>query len=111
MDRTSKNPPELPIPSSNAATAPEGEYVRLKLELAQTRAKTDSFRLRARELISKRDGLREAAAKSQADSEEQQLILLETRQSVKKLKAQLDFAEEERQMLWRKFEEEEGEDD
>ena len=60
-------------PPSPSASVSEDEYIRLKLELAQARAATDTSRLKARQLISKRDGLREDTAKNRAESEEQQV--------------------------------------
>mmetsp|Transcript_41150 Transcript_41150/g.87689 ORF Transcript_41150/g.87689 Transcript_41150/m.87689 type:complete len:98 (-) Transcript_41150:354-647(-) len=91
--------------STSAASASEDEYVRLKLELASARAATDTARLRARQLISSRDGLREDASKNRAEAEEQQLILEQTRESNEKLRAQIRDAEEERDRLLSKIEE------
>lgn len=104
----SKNPPDQRHRGSSAS-ASEEEYIRLKIELAQTRAKTDTDRLHARQLISKRNEIREAAAKSKAESEEQSLLLVETLGSIKQLQKQLDDAEEERQKLWKQFEERQNE--
>mmetsp|Transcript_16176 Transcript_16176/g.30514 ORF Transcript_16176/g.30514 Transcript_16176/m.30514 type:complete len:98 (-) Transcript_16176:3362-3655(-) len=85
--------------STSAASASEDEYVRLKLELASARAATDTARLRARQLISKRDGLREDVSKNRAEAEEQRLILVQTRESNDKLRVQIKTAEEERKRL------------
>lgn len=86
-------------PPSPSASASEDEFVRLKLELAQARAATDTARLQARQLISKRDGLREDAAKNKTETEELQQILTQTRESNEKLKSQIQSAEEERDLL------------
>lgn len=93
-----------PHKMSTSASASEDEYVRLKLELAQARAATDTARLQARQLISKRDGLREDVVKNRAEVEEQQLILEQTQDSNDKLKAQIKTAEEERGRLLKKIE-------
>ncbi|KAL3785364.1 hypothetical protein HJC23_011047 [Cyclotella cryptica] len=85
-------------------TAPDKDYIRLKLELAQTRARTDSIRLQARQLLSQRKHLREMAAKSLAETEEQQLILAETMKSIENLQNQLGMAEQERDSLLEKLE-------
>mmetsp|Transcript_15660 Transcript_15660/g.33916 ORF Transcript_15660/g.33916 Transcript_15660/m.33916 type:complete len:102 (-) Transcript_15660:465-770(-) len=95
-------------PPSSSASASEDEYVRLKLELAQARAATDTARLQARQLISKRDGIREDAAKHRAESAEQQQILQQTQGSNEKLKAQIKDAEDERDQLLEKIEGEEN---
>lgn len=58
---------------ATAYFAPEDEYVRLKLELAQVTAATDTKRLQSRTLISERDGLREDAEKITAETEGQQV--------------------------------------
>ncbi|KAL7546397.1 hypothetical protein ACHAWF_009732 [Thalassiosira exigua] len=102
----SVNPPHSP-----SASVSEDEYVRLRLELAQARAATDTARLQARQLISKRDGHREDAAKNRAEAEEQQLILRQTQESNEKLKTQLKSAEEERDRLLQEIEEKEKEND
>ena len=88
----------------------EEEYYRLKLELAQTRAKTDTARLQARQLITKRDEIRESVATARANAEEQQLILAETVESIIKLKSQLNVVEEERKRLWGEFEKKGGDE-
>lgn len=75
------------------------ELIRLKLEIAQTRARTDTIRLQARQLISQRTTLRESAAKSRTEMEEQRLILAETMESINKLRRQLRKAEDERDKL------------
>ncbi|KAL9191223.1 hypothetical protein ACHAXT_000929 [Thalassiosira profunda] len=92
-------------PPSPPASASEDEYVRLKLELAQARAATDTARLHARELIGKRDGLREDAANNRAEAKQQQQVLKQTQESNERLKAQIKSAEEEREELLRKIEE------
>lgn len=89
---------------STTASATEDEYVRLKLELAAKRASVDTVRLQARQLISKRDGLREEVAKNKAESEEQQQILQQTKESNEKIKAQIIEAEEERDGLSKEIE-------
>ncbi|KAL7477760.1 hypothetical protein ACHAW6_003555 [Cyclotella cf. meneghiniana] len=91
--------------------APDKDYIRLKLELAQTRAKTDSIRLQARQLLSQRKHLREMAAKSIAETEEQQLILAETTKSIENLRKQLEIADEEQSSLLKKLEQKEKEDE
>ena len=90
---------------STSASASEDEYVRLKSELAQARAATDTARLQARQLISKRDGLRGDVVKNRAEVEEQQLILEQTQDSNEKLKVQIKIAEEERDQLLEEIEE------
>ncbi|KAL7471397.1 hypothetical protein ACHAXS_011629 [Conticribra weissflogii] len=90
-----------PTPSTASI---EEEYIRLKLELAQTRAKTDTARLQARQLITKRDEIKDLLAASKAEAEEQELILKETQESVKKLKEHLDRVENEKMKLWDDFE-------
>ena len=82
----------------------ENEYIRIKLELAQTRARTDTARLEARGLINKRDTLREAVAASKEETEEQNLILAETMDSIEKLKAQISIAEMESTKLLARLE-------
>mmetsp|Transcript_16151 Transcript_16151/g.38720 ORF Transcript_16151/g.38720 Transcript_16151/m.38720 type:complete len:102 (-) Transcript_16151:93-398(-) len=94
-------------PPSPSASVSEDEYIRLKLELAQARAATDTSRLKARQLISKRDGLREDTAKNRAESEEQQQILAQTQDSNMKLNEQIKKAEVERDRLLKKIQ---GED-
>mmetsp|Transcript_14051 Transcript_14051/g.29568 ORF Transcript_14051/g.29568 Transcript_14051/m.29568 type:complete len:138 (+) Transcript_14051:3-416(+) len=90
-----------PTPSTASI---EEEYIRLKLELAQTRAKTDTARLQARQLITKRDEIKDSLAASKAEAEEQDLILKETQESLKKLKEHLDRVETEKMKLWEAFE-------
>ena len=70
-----------------------------KLELASTRAATDTARIQARQLISQRDALREDATKNRAEAEEHKLILKETKDSNEKLKSQIKTAEEEKDDL------------
>jgi len=81
------------------------EFIRLRLELAQTRSQTDTTRLSARRLISERTALRESAAKTKVETEEQRLILAETMQSIHKLKTDLKKAEEARDILKRRLNE------
>lgn len=92
-------------PSRSSRSAADEEYVRLKLELAQARAATDTARLKARQLISKRDGLREDAAKNRVEAEEQQRILNQTSESNEKLRAQIKSAQDERKQLLKQIEE------
>lgn len=93
---------------SSSASNQDDAYVRLRLELAQARAATDTARLKARQLISKRDCLREDATKNKAEKEEQQLILQQTKESNEKLKSQIKGAEEERDRLLEKIREKDG---
>jgi hypothetical protein len=58
---------------ATATSASEDEYVRLKLELAQVTAATDTKRLQSRTLISERDGRREDTEKITADTEGQKV--------------------------------------
>ncbi len=71
--------PFAPVAAASAATAlsaSEDEYyVRLKLELAQVTASTDTKRLQSRTLISERDGRREDAEKIKAETEVQQVCV------------------------------------
>ncbi|KAL3795076.1 hypothetical protein ACHAWO_009239 [Cyclotella atomus] len=83
------------------------ELVRLKLELAQTRSRTDSIRLQARQLISQRTTLKESAAKTDVEIGEQRLILAETMESINTLEKELKRAEEERNRLKKKLGEKE----
>ncbi|KAL7510991.1 hypothetical protein ACHAXN_007910 [Cyclotella atomus] len=83
------------------------ELVRLKLELAQTRSRTDSIRLQARQLISQRTTLKESAAKTGVEIGEQRLILAETMESINTLEKELKRAEEERNRLKKKLGEKE----
>lgn len=87
--------------SSSAATA-DNEYVTLKLALVQTRARTDSARLAARQMISKRNALKEETAKIKSECEEQVLILQQTQESNARLREQIEKAEEERRCLLEK---------
>jgi len=87
----------------DAATTPH-EYVRLKHELAQTRARTDKKRIEARQLISQRDGLKSDVAKESVEVEEKQLILEETLVSIKRLKEQIEVAKGEKDVLMKKIE-------
>lgn len=94
------------IHDHHSTPTPEAEeFIRLKLELAQTRSRTDATRLQARRLISERTTLRESAAKTQVDTEEQRLILAEAMQSIHKLKIDLKKTEEERDVLKQKLNE------
>ena len=81
------------------------EFIRLKLELAQARAAADSARLRARQLISNRDSLRDNDVKNRAEMEEKQRIIEQTRESNEKLAAQVKIAAEEQAQLLMKIEE------
>jgi len=81
------------------------EFIRLKLELAQARAAADSARLRARQLISNRDSLRDNDVKNRAEMEEKQRIIEQTRESNEKLAAQVKIAAEEQVQLLMKIEE------
>lgn len=81
------------------------EFIRLKLELAQARAAADSARLRARQLISNRDSLRDNDMKNRAEMEEKQRIIEQTRESNEKLAAQVKIAAEEQVQLLMKIEE------
>lgn len=85
--------------SASVATGTPDEYVRLKHELAQTRAKTDKLRIEARQIISQRDGLKSDVTKESAEVEEQRLILQETLDSIKKLEEKIEEAKEERDLL------------
>ena len=89
--------------TSTAISSPD-EYVRLKHELAQTRARTDKKRIEARQLISQRDGLRSDVAKESAEVEEKQLILSETVESIKRLKDEIEQVKEEKDELLKKVE-------
>lgn len=80
-------------------------FVVPKLELASTRAATDTARIQARQLISQRDALREDAAKNRAEAEEHKLILKETKDSNEKLKSQIKTAEEEKDDLLNRIKE------
>jgi chromosome segregation ATPase len=80
-------------------SATDEDLIHLKLELAQIRARTDSTRLQARQLISQRKTLRETAKKISAETEEQQLILVEKMAVINKLKQEVVRAEEERERL------------
>jgi hypothetical protein len=91
-------------------SAPDKDFIRLKLELAQTRARTDSIRLQARQLLSQRKHLREMAAKYIAETEEQQLLLAETMKSIENLQKQLGIADEEQSSLLEKLEQKEKDD-
>jgi hypothetical protein len=84
------------------------ELARLKLELAQTRSRTDSMRLQARQLISQRITLKESAAKRRVETEEQCLVLAETMESINKLQKDLRRAEEEQNRLKEKLGEKGG---
>jgi seryl-tRNA synthetase len=90
--------------SASAATTTADEYVRLKHELAQTRARTDKKRIEARQLISQRDGLKSDVANESAEVEEKQLILEETLVSIKRLKEQIEVAKGEKDVLMKKIE-------
>lgn len=92
-------------PPSHSASASEDEYVRLKLELAQARAATDTARLKARQLISKRDLIREDGSKNRAEAEEQRLILQQTQESNEKIKVQIQVAEKDREQLLKEIDE------
>jgi hypothetical protein len=83
----------------------DDEFIRLKLELAQARAAADSARLRARQLISNRDSLRDNDVKNRAEMEEKQRIIEQTRESNEKLAAQVKIAAEEQVQLLMKIEE------
>jgi hypothetical protein len=83
----------------------DDEFIRLKLELAQARAAADSARLRARQLISNRDSLRDNDVKNRAEMEEKQRIIEKTRESNEKLAAQVKIAAEEQVQLLMKIEE------
>lgn len=89
--------------SSTEPDETPAELVHLKLELAQTRARTDSIRLQARNLISQRATLRESAAKTHEETGEQKLILSQTMESIDKLQEELRKAEEERDRLKEKL--------
>ena len=91
-------------------SAPDKDFIRLKLELAQTRARTDSIRLQARQLLSQRKHLREMAAKSLAETEEQKLVLAETMKSIENVQTQLGIADEEQSSLLEKLEQKEKDD-
>ena len=82
----------------------DDEFIRLKLELAQARAAADSARLRARQLISNRDSLRDNDVKNRAEMEEKQRIIEQTRESNEKLAAQVKIAAEEQVQLLMKIE-------
>jgi hypothetical protein len=75
LDRRSQRYLQIIMPASTATTlsAFEDEYVRLKLELAQVTAATDTKRLQSRTLISERDGGREDTEKIKAETEVQQV--------------------------------------
>ena len=77
-------------------------HFRLKHELTQTRARIDKKRIEARQLISQRDGLKSDVIKESAELEEQQLILEETVDSIKRLKEHIEVAKGERDMLRKK---------
>ncbi len=89
---------------SSTSTINPDEYVRLKHELAQTRAGTDKKRLEARQLISQRDGLKSNLAKEGAELEEKQLILKETLHSMKRLNEQIEEVKGEKDVLLKKVE-------
>ncbi|KAL3809922.1 hypothetical protein ACHAXA_005336 [Cyclostephanos tholiformis] len=83
----------------------DNEYVRLKLKLAQARAATDTLRLKARQLLTQRDVLREDTVKDQVEGEEQQRIIQQTQEANEKLRAQIKIAQEEKNQLLKKIEE------
>mmetsp|Transcript_11046 Transcript_11046/g.16544 ORF Transcript_11046/g.16544 Transcript_11046/m.16544 type:complete len:98 (+) Transcript_11046:174-467(+) len=89
--------------ASAATTSTPDEYVRLKHEIAQTRARTDKKRIEARQLISQRDGLKSDVAKDSAEVEEKQLILQETLESIKQINAQIEAAQGEKDVLLKKI--------
>lgn len=91
------------VGSSTSTTNPD-EYVRLKHELAQTRARTDKKRIEARQLISQRDGLKSNLANQGAELEEKQLILKETLHSIKRLNEQIEEVKGEKNVLSNKVE-------
>lgn len=90
--------------AASVATSTPDEYVRLKHELAQTRARTDKNRIEARQLISQRDGLKSDVAKETGEVEEKQLILEETLKGMKRLKEQIEVAKGEKDVLTKKIE-------
>mmetsp|Transcript_599 Transcript_599/g.974 ORF Transcript_599/g.974 Transcript_599/m.974 type:complete len:98 (+) Transcript_599:230-523(+) len=90
--------------SASTAISTPDEYVRLKHELHQTRARTDKKRIEARQLISQRDGLRSDVAKESGEVEEKRLILEETLDSIKRLKDQIEQVEGEKDELMKKVE-------
>ena len=92
--------------SASTAISTPDEYVRLKHELAQTRARTDKKRIEARQLISQRDGLRSDVAKESAEVEEKRLILEETLDSIKRLNDQIEQVKGEKDELMKKVEKE-----
>ena len=89
--------------SASATTSTPDEYVRLKHEIAQTRARTDKKRIEARQLISQRDGLKSDVAKDSAEVEEKQLILQETLESIKQINALIEAAQGEKDVLLKKI--------
>lgn len=100
---TDPPPPLSPRRHSNSSVATtDNEYVKLKLALVQTRARTDSARLQARQMISKRNSLKEETVKIKSECEEQVLILEQTQESNARLREQIKKAEEERRRLLEK---------
>lgn len=99
MTNNNISEPEKCDESASVVTGTPDEYVRLKHELAQTRAKTDKLRIEARQIISQRDALKSDVTKESAEVEEQRLILQETMDSIKKLERKIEEAEGERDLL------------
>ncbi|EJK47322.1 hypothetical protein THAOC_33966 [Thalassiosira oceanica] len=85
--------------SNSSVATTDNEYVKLKLALVQTRARTDSARLQARQMISKRNALKEETVKIKSECEEQVLILEQTQESNARLREQIEKAEESRRRL------------